>query len=70
MRSTSDDHHSPFPRIELGHRSELKSEPVAPTSISLIEQATGAFQVTWPLFMSLWVPFGSLNGEEVATINV
>ena len=61
--------HAPEPG-KPGHRLEPRSEPVEPTDICFIEQATSAFQVTWPLFMSLWVPFGSLNGEEITAIDV
>lgn len=48
----------------------VRSGSVRPAGICFLEQATGAFEITWSLFKCLGIPFGSLNREEVTTVDV
>jgi redox-sensitive bicupin YhaK (pirin superfamily) len=43
---------------------------VGPAIIGLFEEASSAFEIPWPLFVCLGVPFGTLHGEEVASVHM
>jgi hypothetical protein len=46
------------------------SELSGPANIGFFEEASSAFKITWSLFVRLAIPFGTLDREEVASIDV